>query len=206
MNYQVLICVGITSNTLRPVVSIFDTGAGQNLVRTPFLLLKFRCCIHPIPTILLKSSLDSLVHIMGQVMMFVHLQDLQVRVYFAVVESFAMPLLLAAWAIDRFVKGMFPVRLQIGPIRSYSIAILLEYTQLSYWWVYYGPHRTLRVVRTTSLATMTGRPWSEPTYASKFRLIQKHLCQQQPAAMDSYIWHTTIVPCANEWHCGTQGK
>lgn len=33
-NYEVYLCVGITSNILRLSVSIFDTGAGTDLIRT----------------------------------------------------------------------------------------------------------------------------------------------------------------------------
>lgn len=36
-NYQVSVCIGLESSQMRPILCVFDTGAGPSLIRTDVL-------------------------------------------------------------------------------------------------------------------------------------------------------------------------
>lgn len=54
--YKVHMFLRITSSTLRPKVTVFNTGNGPNLVCTCFLLIKWHECICPIHSMSLKTT------------------------------------------------------------------------------------------------------------------------------------------------------
>lgn len=75
-----------------------------------------------------KSESNNPVDVIGNIMLFVQLGDLHVRVHIGVVDKLAFPLLVGTSFIDRFVQGIFPMERRVVPVRSGPLAIISEYT------------------------------------------------------------------------------
>lgn len=148
-------CVGITSNMSGPTVSVFDTGARPYLVRSSFLPVKCRDCIRPIHSTSLKSASNNTVHVIGKIMLFVHLRDLHVLAHFSVADSLSVPLLTGTVYIDRFFKVKLSMERCIVPIWSRTVATTSEYTSPS------DSTQTLRQIVTTDRKITRVHPYSE---------------------------------------------
>lgn len=59
-NHKVQMCVGITLNMSKTMVSVLGTGNGSNLVREYFLLVKWGTLIRPIHNMSLKPQRTAL--------------------------------------------------------------------------------------------------------------------------------------------------
>lgn len=127
-NYKIHTCVRITSSTSRSTVSVIDTGSGLILVRTSLLPVKRHDQIRPVLNMSHESTSNHLVNVIGKIMDFVQLGDLHVRVHFSVVENLAVPLLMAASCIERFVSGMLPTERCIVPIRFRPVVAIPDQT------------------------------------------------------------------------------
>lgn len=99
----------------RPTIRVLDSGVRSNLVRTPFLPVKWRDGIRPIYNMSLKSSWNNPVNVIVKIMLFVQLGDLNVRVDCGVVDNLAVPLIETSF-MERFVKAIFPIERHIVPI------------------------------------------------------------------------------------------
>lgn len=106
-NYKINMSDGIMSNILRPKVSIFDIGAGPNLVCSSLLPVKWSDHIWHIHDISLKPASNTPVIVRGKAMLFVEPGDLHVRALSGVVDNLAVPLLVGTLLIDMIVQGMF---------------------------------------------------------------------------------------------------
>lgn len=87
-------CIGITWNSLRPPVSVFDTGDRPNLLHTSLFPIKWPAHICSLHNMSLRSTTNSVVTVIGKVLLFVNLGDQHVRVHFAVLHNFALSLLI----------------------------------------------------------------------------------------------------------------
>lgn len=76
----------------------------------------------------LRSTLDSLVQIIGKIILFIQLGQLYVGVQFGVVDYLAGMLLGGMSFIDKFGKQNFSTERGIVPIQYRSVAIISEYT------------------------------------------------------------------------------
>lgn len=109
----------------------FDIGAGPNMVRTFFLLLKWRDRTRTIHNRYLNSASDSPVHVIIKTMLFDQLHNLHLRVYVNVMDQLAVPLHIGKLFIDRFIKGLFRMDRQIFLIQFCPATTISEYTPAS---------------------------------------------------------------------------
>lgn len=142
MNYKVHMHVRSTSNTIRPLVIVFHTGAGPNKIRTSFIGLNWCNCILPIHNMSLQIAFGIPVQIICKIMMFIQLGDLHGRLHLGVVDNLAVPLLVVASFIDRSVKVIFHIGHHMVFICSRPVANISEYTSLSDPWFCYRPTQT----------------------------------------------------------------
>lgn len=112
----------------RTKVSVIDTDAGPNLLRTSILPVKWRSCIRLIHKMSLQSESNNHVNVIDKIMLFVQLVSLHVRFHFGVVDNLALPLLIETQFIDMFVKEIIPMKRCIVPIQSRPEASVSEYT------------------------------------------------------------------------------
>lgn len=101
-------CVSITSNISRPMVSIFDTAAGPDLVHTSSFTRMVRRP-PPYPEHVFQVRIEDLCQHHRQSVAFVQLGDLPVQVYFGVVDSLALPLLTGTSFINRTFKAIIAI-------------------------------------------------------------------------------------------------
>lgn len=118
---------GISSNILRPTVSVLDTGSGQNLVRISFLPIKWRYHIHPLHNLSFRSASNNPVISIQKLNDFDHLHNIHARVHFGVVDNLALLLLIGLSVIDKFVREILPMERCIVHILSLPIPIISEY-------------------------------------------------------------------------------
>lgn len=116
-------CFRIMEIILRPTVSVFDSGAGPNLLRRCFLVVKWPNCIRPTHNISFKSPSKSPVNVIAKVRVSVELSDLHVCYHFGV-DNLVLQVILKTSIIIRFVKGTFLMEQRIVPIRARSDAII----------------------------------------------------------------------------------
>lgn len=100
-------CVKSSSNILKPSASIFNTGTEPILFRISFPAFELRDHVRPIYEMSLKSTLISIVNVIGKILLFVLLGDLRIRVHISVVDNPAISLPKGKSFIDGFVKVTF---------------------------------------------------------------------------------------------------
>lgn len=85
-NFKICMFLGFVSNILGPLVKVFDTETGLNLIRTSFRPVDWHDRISSIHNKPPRSDSSIPVHEMGRDMIFVLLGDLHVRVPFRVID------------------------------------------------------------------------------------------------------------------------
>lgn len=106
------------------------TGDTSDLIYTLVIPLKLRDCIRPICNSYLRSVPDIPVQFIGNIKLFNHLWDLEVRVNFGVVHSLAVPLHYGTSFIERVVKVFFAMKRSFIAIPSCLVALISECTLL----------------------------------------------------------------------------
>lgn len=117
-NFKAHMCVGITSNILRPIVGVSDTGIGPSLVRLSLLTVNSGDIIRLIHSISLKTFSNIPVDAIGKVELIVQLCNVQIHVHLGVVESLIVLLLTGTSFMDWWVKCKSPM--ERGIVRSLS--------------------------------------------------------------------------------------
>lgn len=79
-SYKAHVSVGTTSKVLRPEISVFDAGAGPNLIRTSLLPPECRQEFRSIAGICYRSAIDDHITVCDTLMLLVHFGDLPERV------------------------------------------------------------------------------------------------------------------------------
>lgn len=105
----------IRSNILERTNSIFNSAAGRSLLRMFFLPVEWRDLIRRNHKSF-KSDSNNPVHFTKNASLFVHLGDLYMHVYLAVVAILAVPLRVGILFIDNLFKGIHTMNLYIAPV------------------------------------------------------------------------------------------
>lgn len=121
-------CVGITTNILRPTVSVFNTVTGPNFFHKYFRSVIWREDIRLIDNMSLKSASSSPVNIIGKCIFSLQRGKLHVCVRFGVVNIFAVQPVVRNSLIDQFFKRMFANKWCIFLIRPRPVSIISEWT------------------------------------------------------------------------------
>lgn len=129
--YRVRISVGVTSQSMMTVASLFDTGAGPNLVNKSFIPRNWHRYVEPIEQPQLRTATREHVNVEGVIPMFVRIGDLRVRAWFGVVENLAVDILVGTSFIDRCIRGIFPTERKIVPWHSRPVSILTSSSNIS---------------------------------------------------------------------------
>lgn len=129
---------------------------------------KFLAFISPIHTMSLSSASESLVQVIGQMMLFVQPGESHMCIQIAVVDNLVMSLLVAPSYTERFVSTMFSMEYCIVFICFGEMKLFQNMIHSKIYWLRYGLPRTGRLIQKTEKTTTIWRGsfewWREPQF------------------------------------------
>eukprot|EP00171_Calliarthron_tuberculosum_P023134 IDg23134t1 len=107
-NYKVYVNIGRNECELRRQLTVLDTGAARNFVRTSALSEEMRKTIKDGPPIDVRDANKRLIRIEGVISLSVQVGTMMVQEEFLVCDRLAAPYILGCTFLDRFVTAIFP--------------------------------------------------------------------------------------------------
>lgn len=123
-NYKIRVTIWERANLMKPMSAITDTGAGANLTSRRAFHTFWYTRLIPVRNPGLTAVANQSVEVQGVILLHVRIGDLRFRIWFRVVQSLAVPLLLGTFFIDRFVLTIFTPERQLVPEQSQTVAFL----------------------------------------------------------------------------------
>lgn len=126
-NYNVHMCFWIMSNILCPSVSVFNTRVRPNVSAYHPSQSNRARDFTPYVTYF-RSASESPVKVIGKIILFFQLGDLQIRVHFGSVDNLTARFFVIILFTDRYEKKIFMMEHFIVPIQSHPVAGTLQHT------------------------------------------------------------------------------
>lgn len=118
----------ISSNVLLPAITVFNTRAIPNLIRTSFLppewCERFKSISRPHYT----SASDDGLTIYGTILILACAENIRKRVQIEVIDHLAVPILVETSKIDRFIRGILTLERKLVHLHSGPVAVMPNYT------------------------------------------------------------------------------
>lgn len=93
---------------MRPIICVFGTFAGPNLLREVLVEPNWLPPIHLSESPRLKSTTNQNVDVVGTIVLHMRMGERNVRLTFEIVRNLAVPVRLSTSFIDKFNKRIFP--------------------------------------------------------------------------------------------------
>lgn len=129
--YLVRISVGVTSQSMRTVKRLFDTGAGPELVNKYFIPWNCKQYVKPIKQLQPGTAIHEHANVKGFIPMFVRIKDLRPRAGLCLIENLEVDILLETSLITRCLGRIFSMERKLVSWHSQPISILTSSTRIS---------------------------------------------------------------------------
>lgn len=121
---KVAIKIGINSEERQPYICLLDTGAGTDLINKASLKREWLSDIKRQQLRGLRTVTKEDVLFGGTIPFFVKIGKIKVRVWFEIVEAFAVDILLGTYFIDGYFRGIFLSERKVLPRHSALLQLL----------------------------------------------------------------------------------
>lgn len=110
---------------MRPIVCIFDTGAGPNLIRADVLDTSGQGSIGQRDMLDIRNAFDTRLKVSGTITLHLGMGGSRTRVNFGFVNEQVVPVLLVAMYTNRLVRSIHLAQKKIFPHHSPPVPVLL---------------------------------------------------------------------------------
>lgn len=170
-NYKAHVSVRVNSNQLRPEIFVCDTGTGLNLNRTSLLPTAWQQKIKPATSVLCRSAYDDHITVFDTIIFLMWLRDLQVPVWFGVVDKLTVLILIGTSYISQLIECTHPRDCLIAPVHSGPVAIMPAH----------GP--AVKSITTVHIAEAENTPQLSDPLATVFRVPKQAVILQNTEMM-----------------------